>query len=101
VLQNLSLNYAQVIMDPGGFIVNTVSHQHAAGPVNMYEVYHSFSSSLQPMASNFLSVSLSQSSASIGSAADANGSGLVFWKSDRLTPHPPLSHPCSRLYDMI
>jgi hypothetical protein len=41
-------------------------------------VYRSFSSSLQLTASNFLFVSLSQSSASIGSAADANGSGLVF-----------------------
>jgi hypothetical protein len=78
VLRNLSLNSTQVITDPGGFIVSTVSHQHAAGPVNMYEVYRSFSSSLQLTASNFLFVSLSQSLAFIGFAADANGSGLVF-----------------------
>jgi hypothetical protein len=70
VLRNLSLNSTQVITDPGGFIVNTDSHQHADGPVNMYEVYRSFSSSLQPTTSNFLSVSLSQYSASIGSMVD-------------------------------
>jgi hypothetical protein len=70
VLQNLSLNSAQVITDCGGFIVKMDSHQHVVGPVDMYEVYHSFSSSLQLTASNFLYISISQSSASIGSMAD-------------------------------
>ena len=61
----------------GVCIANILSHHAAAGPDSKYAAYLNFSLSVHPTVLSFLSVSLSQSSASIGSEAEAKGSGLV------------------------
>jgi hypothetical protein len=53
--------------------------------------YLNFLSLLHWMIFSFFSVSLSQSSASIGSEAHVNANDLVFRNSARLTPLPPSS----------
>jgi hypothetical protein len=90
------LNSSQVNTLPGGCMATILSHHTAAGPHNRCVAYLSFSLSLQLTVLSFLSVSNNQSSASIGSGADAKGSGLVFRKSANETPCTP-SFQTSRL----